>query len=158
MNRNIVTEDDIPGFRLEADTGRRPGARSPDDYWARLVKYVPVEIIGAYLVVLGVLDTAYPDSGTPRRIALATLAVLSLVASWLFAQRVLNVVRQAQLAMTAVAFAVWVFATGGYFSTTAWWEPWMGTIAVVAFGVAARIVGLGPLPSQAEQPAASPSG
>lgn len=148
MNRNIVTDKDIPDAHLESYSQPSMTTPRPDDYWARLAKYVPIEIIGAYLIIAGILDTAYRDQLTQHQFALAVLGLLGLLASWLFTQRVLNVVRRTQLTMTVAAFAVWTFATGGYFATTAWWQPWMGTIAVVSFGVAARIVGIGPLPVQ----------
>jgi drug/metabolite transporter (DMT)-like permease len=150
-SRNILTEEDVSGA-LESNVAPVSRAPTADDYWGRLFKYVPVEIIGAYLIVSGVLDTAYQDGSAARQIAMAILGCLGLVASWLFTQRVLQVVRPTQLTMTVFAFAVWVFATGGVFATTGWWQPWMGTIAVVVFGVASRIVGLGSLPESATSP------
>jgi hypothetical protein len=150
VNRNILTDDDVPEANLESNAPQELGATVADDYWGRLVKYVPIEIIGAYMIVSGVVDTAYADSMWQRRLALGILGAAGVIASWFFALRVLKVVRRVQLMMTGLAFAVWSFATGGVFSTMDWWQPWMGTIAVVVFGVAVRIVGLGPLPEARE--------
>lgn len=152
MNRNIITEDDIQTAAVGTDQpgdGPVTGAagtrtvQKADDYFDRLVKYVPLEIIGAYLIVDGLLRELL--EGQALSIGLLALLVLGLLAAWFFANRVLNVVRTNQLVMTAIAFLVYVFATGGWFATFPFWAPAWGTIAVVLFGVAVRIVGIPPL-------------
>lgn len=149
MNRNILVEADLPEWQLESasDDPNRP---TPDDYFARLLKYIPVEIVSSYLIIAGVFESVYSDSGVARRLSLGGLLAAGLVGSYAYAQRVNHVLRRAQLVMTSAAFAVWVFATGGVFATWAWWHPWMGTIAVVTFGVLVKIVQLGPVPTVAE--------
>lgn len=145
MNRNIIVEADIPEIYLESasDDPNRP---SPDDYFTRLLKYIPVEIISAYLIIAGVLESAY-SGGAARKVSLGVLLGAGALGSFFYARQVIHVLRLTQLIMTSLAFAVWVFAIGGVFSTLGWWHPWMGTIAVVVFGVLVRIVGLGPLPA-----------
>jgi hypothetical protein len=147
LNRNIVTPADV-----EARAGREaavPGGAaqlSADDYLARLAKYVPVEMISAYLVVQGLIETAY-KAGTPARAyALGGLLVISAIITWFFCARVLKVQRRLQLAMAVLALVTWVLAIGGWFATTSWWQAWFGTAAVVFYGVLARIVNLPPLP------------
>jgi hypothetical protein len=150
LNRNILVEADFPELYLESasDDPNRP---TPDDYFTRLLKYVPVEIIGGYLIIAGVLESAYPSWGDARRVWLGALLVAGAVGSFFYAQRVNHVRRYTQLAMTSVAFTIWVFASGGVFAGAGWWHPWMGTIAVVVFGLLVRIVGLGPLPPAAPE-------
>jgi len=149
VNRNIITPEDVARVGLErADATVPPGTPTVDDYWTRLLKYVPVEMIGSYLAIAGVLTTAYKEGTTGRQVSLAVLTVAGLIATWFFAQRVLGVVRTLQLAMTVAAFLVWVFATGGVFATWGWWSPGFGTIAVVAFAVAVRIVKVPALPEE----------
>lgn len=147
MNRNILVEEDSPELVLESGSDD-PRLPSVDGYLSRLLKYVPVEIIGSYLIISGLLESAYAPATTARRVSLGIFFLLGVVVSYAYAKRVLHVLRPAQLAMTSLAFAVWVFATGGVFATLAWWHPWMGTIAVVIFGVLVRLVGLGPLPEE----------
>lgn len=154
MNRNILVEADFPERYLEAGSDDPnaasdvPSRRTPDDYLTRLLLYIPVEIIGGYLIIAGVLQSAYPSVGAAQRTSLGVLFALGVISSYFYAQRVLKVLRTTQLVMTAVAFTVWVFTTGDLFATFAWWHPWMGTIAVVVFGVLVKLVGLGPLPPE----------
>ena len=155
MNRNILVEEDFPELVLESGSDD-PRLPSPDGYLGRLLKYIPVEIIGSYLIISGLLESAYASTTTARRVSLGLFFILGVIVSYAYAKRVLHVVRATQLAMTSLAFAVWVFATGGAFATLTWWHPWMGTIAIVMFGVLARIVGLGPLPEEPPGDATEP--
>lgn len=162
MNRNIVTVADIQSGSVQA---RRPGdlaavaptdsqaARQVDTYFDRLSKYVPMEIIGSYLLVEGLLRELLQPEVMLR--GLVVLFLLGVVATWLFTKRVLNVVRTNQVLMSVFAFAVWVFATGGWFAHLSFWAPGWGTIAVVVFAVAVRVLDIGPLPEDAKAPAAT---
>jgi hypothetical protein len=116
-----------------------------DDFSARLLKYVPLEIVGAYLALQGLISTAYAHRPSLHWWLLALL-IIGVVGSWFFAGRVMGVIRVGQLTMTCLAFAVWVLATGGWFATNGWYSAWMGTAAVVIFGVLVRVVRLPPLP------------
>lgn len=140
MNRNIITSADVRTGPLET-IGGQP---TVDDYWARLVKYLPVEMIGAYLAVVGVLSSVL--DGAALRLALGSALVAGAVAVWWFAANVLRVTRRQQRVVSTVAFVLWVFATGGVFGTFGWWAPWMGSVAVVVFGVVVRIIQIGPPP------------
>jgi hypothetical protein len=165
MNRNIITEADV---QRVAPKAKRPGDLSAnasgvttippkvDTYFDRLTKYIPMEIIGAYLVVEGLLKELLKTE--ELAVGLLVLFLLGMLSTWFFARRVLNVVRTSQLTMSAFAFFVWVFATGGWFVTLEFWAPGWGTIAVVVFAVMVRILNIGPLPDDQgmQAPIASP--
>ena len=149
MDRNIVTHVDVfrqrgPRNRGEEDKGSLKAPITADDYLSRLVKYVPIEIIGAYILVSGILETAYP-TGVSRAVALGILLAVSSVATYAYSRRVLRIVRGRQVAVSVLAFVVWVFATGGVFSYWSWYAPWMGTVAMIGFGVSVKIVNVPPL-------------
>lgn len=152
MNRNIITWQDQPrGQRSSGGTvdgaGKHVGITSTaDDYWARLVKYVPIEVISAYILLKGAIESAYKPTEPIGAWMLGALVVLGAVATWFFARKVLRVARWQQLLLSAVAFLVWTFATGGVFATFSWYLPWMTTAVVVIFGVVVRVVELPPLP------------
>ncbi|WP_027345050.1 hypothetical protein [Hamadaea tsunoensis] len=138
MNRNIVTPADIQPGAFEST---QPTA---DDFFARLLKFTPLEVVGAYIATSGVVASAL--HGPALRWMLGALLGLAAVAVWFFGRRILHVVRPQQLAISVAAFLVWAYATGGMFATFAWWAPWQGTVGVVAFALTARIVNLPPLP------------
>ena len=61
--------------------------------------------------------------------------------------RAAAVVRPAQIVMSVICLAVYVFALGTWFATTTWYEPWYGSIALVFFGPLVAAVRLNPLPA-----------
>jgi hypothetical protein len=70
---------------------------------------------------------------------------------------VLSILRLTQLLMSVLAFAVYVFAMGGWFATTGWYHQWYASIAVPTFVVLVGIIPVKPLPTPNSAPApASP--
>ena len=147
MDRNIITwRDEAQSRRSGSERVEEDPAKTLDNYWARLAKYVPIEMISAYMLMKGALESAYKASDTSGRLFLGGLTALGIVGTWFFAKRVLRVIRWQQCAVSSLAFLVWVFATGGVFASFSLYMPWMTTAAVVFFGVTAKIVDLPPLP------------
>jgi hypothetical protein len=71
---------------------------------------------------------------------------------------VLSIVRLTQLLMSVLAFAVYVFAMGGWFATTGWYHQWYASIAVPTFVVLVGIIPVKPLPTpNSSQSQVSPS-
>jgi hypothetical protein len=170
FNRNIITEEDVTNFTAAESSGMNfpatlaesppapasvpvgpaappPGAPNADDYFTRLVKYVPLEIIGFYLLVAGLIDSNVEDDST-HALALGLLLVGSVILAALFSWFKLNVRRVVQIVMIGIALLVYVFAAGGWFATTTWYDAWLGTVAVAVFGVLVKIVGLPALPTE----------
>ncbi|GAA3989763.1 hypothetical protein GCM10022247_05470 [Allokutzneria multivorans] len=157
MNRNVVTFADVAlssgATRGDSDRPGKalPGQLTADDYWSRLAKYVPIEMISAYVLLKGLIESAYKPGQTALTVALGVLAVLGAATTWLFSRRVLRVVRKSQAVLSVFGFLVWTIATGGVFATMSWYQPWMGTAAVIMFGVAVQIIQLPPLPVQPDR-------
>jgi hypothetical protein len=55
--------------------------------------------------------------------------------------------------MSVLAFAVYVFAMGGWFATTGWYHQWYASIAVPTFVVLVGIIPVKPLPTPGSPPA-----
>jgi branched-subunit amino acid transport protein len=138
-----ITRGDAPSAPTAPPPGLPPAA---DDYWSRFLKYVPVEMISAYLILQGLVLSAYTSGSSARSWGLGVLLVLGAVGSYYFSRRVLGVMRPQQAAMSVLAFVIWCFAIGGWFATTDWYAGWMGTAAVVVFAVLVQILKLSPLP------------
>jgi hypothetical protein len=49
--------------------------------------------------------------------------------------------------MSLIGLAIYVFAAGGWFATTSWYEPWYAAIALPFFGLIVAIIKLDPLPT-----------
>lgn len=132
-----------------AAAGAAPGGITPpteDDYLTKLLKYVPLEVVGAYLFLAGVIDSNVTQ---PHDHAwwLGGLLVGVLVLTIPYDIRVLGVVRAKQIAISVVGLAVYIFAVGGWFATTTWYHQWYASIALPIFGLGVAIVKLKPLPT-----------
>ena len=129
---------------------------SEDDYLTKVVKYIPPEVLAAYLFMAGVIDSNVTGRHD-HAIWLGGLLVGILVLTIPYDLRVLKIVRWSQIAMSVLAIAVYVFAVGGWFATTTWYHQWYASIVVPVFGLVIAILKLAPLPEDpnAPQPAAA---
>lgn len=164
VERNIITRADVLTGALADSATRGEGGATPvgaqrtaDDYWAKLAKYVPVEIISAYLLIDGLIRSSTLGD-TARWWLLLGVLLAGIVGTWFFARRVLGVVRPSQTSMSCVGFVVWALAMGGWFALQPWYGPWMGTGAVIVFGVLVQIVKVPPLPNPPVESQSSTSG
>lgn len=134
MPRWIVTPRD-----LEEVAGAQavPGQVKPDDYTARLLKYIPAEVIAAYLAAQGIIESAGSDTG--RQTALWIAAALGLVLTPLYLRRA-GVRKVRQLTLSSVSFVVWVFALGGPFEGLEFYVPYHGSLALIAVSLIAPLV------------------
>ena len=163
FNRNVITNADADSFRSATTANEMPrtfeamppagatGAAlvtvpTSDDYLTKLLKYVPLEVLGAYLFIAGVIESNVDDAGD-QAWWLGGLLVGILAITVPYDIRVLNMVRPMQIAMSMVGLAVYVFAIGGWFATTTWYEPWYATLALPLFGLLVAIIRLKPLPT-----------
>ena len=120
---------------------------SADDYLTKLVKYVPVEILAAYLFMAGVIDSNVTIKHD-HAIWLGGLLIGVLVLSVPYDMQVLSVVRWQQIAVSTAGIAVYVFALGGWFATTTWYHQWYASIVVPVFMLVIAIFRLPPLPAE----------
>jgi hypothetical protein len=137
-----------------AGAGPEPGGvtvPSEDDYLTKVVKYIPVEVLAAYLFMAGVIDSNVTNKHD-HAIWLGGLLIGILVLTIPYDLQVLNVVRWQQVAMSVVAIAVYVFAVGGWFATTTWYHQWYASIVVPVFGLVIAILKLPPLPEDPNAP------
>src|SRR5882672_1241036 len=100
------------------------GAPSPpgDDYYARVAKYVPSEIVAAYVAILAVLDPAAAGADVGRTRVLCHVAFLVL---WACVPLYLALLGRGprrgagpgapavQLLVSSVAFPMWAYALRG---------------------------------------------
>lgn len=111
-----------------------------DDYFSRLLKYIPSEIIMAYISVEGVLRSAYDGKAVPTEMLLWYVAGVLLVLTPLWMWRVMGVKRFSQLLLSTLSFAVWLFAMGGPFRALDWYEPALGGVALPLYTLLVPII------------------
>lgn len=136
-----------PRVHTRRDTRANPNT-TEDDYLAKVVKYIPAEIVAAYVAASGVIESA--KATIPFR------SIQWIVAAVLFVLAPAYILRFTshpnlpppiyQAAASAVAFACWVFAlSDGPFTTFGWYAPLYGTLVLILFTILVPIgEGLGP--------------
>jgi hypothetical protein len=105
--RRAATEDEQAG-----------GGTTGDDYSARVAKYVPAEVVAAYVAILAVLDPAAPGADPARTRLLCRVAFLVLWACTPLYLSLLGRGRRrgapaVQLVVSSLAFVVWAYALRG---------------------------------------------
>ena len=109
MRRQVISRTDV-AMRAE----RAPATESTeefDGYVDRLFKYIPAEVVAAYVAVNGAADGL--SSG--QEIVQWAIFAFMTVATWLYLARVQRVTKRKQLIISTVGFMVWAFFLGGPF-------------------------------------------
>ena len=136
-------------FRIKRpDTGVAAVALAPEEgfkfYLDRLLKMIPAEVIGLYLVGSGLIPREQP-------IALTVWALVCLAG--VVAIRVYGTGDAASslppdwvhVAISAVAFVIWIYTLGGPFTAINWYVPYLGSLLVLAWTFFVPIFYKGPL-------------
>ena len=113
---------------------------SADNYFSQVLKYIPTEIILAYVSIEGILTTAYKGKLGPLEAMLLYVAIGLMVLTPLWLWRVMGVKSLAQLFLSTLSFPLWLFAMGGPFAYMNWYEPALGSIALPFFTLLAPII------------------
>ena len=115
-----------------------------DNYMSRVLKYIPSEIVVAYISMDGILRTCYnPNLWADRQILLKLLWIISAILTvltplWLW--RVMRVRRLSQLFISTISVPVWLFALGGPFALLDWYRPALGAIALPLYTLILPII------------------
>ena len=115
-----------------------------DTYLSRVLKYIPSEIVMAYISIDGMLRTCYnPNLWADRQMLLKLLWIVSAILTaitplWLW--RVMRVRRFSQLFISTISVPVWLFALGGPFSLLGWYRPALGAIVLPLYTLILPII------------------
>lgn len=112
----------------------------------KLMKLIPTEIVGAYMVLAGIIG--YPPGSTVYVAAAAEItddAVRAFLIQFVFAvllvltpiylRRVGRVESVAQIAVSTLSFIIWVYSLGGPFVVWRCYYPLMGSVVLVLWAV-----------------------
>lgn len=115
-----------------------PDAPRADEYTDRLVKYIPAEVVAAYVAVQGIVQVA-ADATLARTLHWIAFVALLLMTP-LYLWRIQRVEKAGQLVISSAAFLVWVFAIGGPFDDLIPNARLIGAVAVPLYTLLAAIV------------------
>ena len=98
-------------------------------YKDKLLKLIPTEIVGAYLVLQGLI----PQSRA--KIWLPIVSICLCIITFLYLKFLQKVNRISQLIISTGSFGVWLLAIGGPFKYFGWYEPFIGSIVLVLWSL-----------------------
>jgi hypothetical protein len=93
-----------------------PQAPKLDYYTEALLSLIPSPIIGAYVVIDGIVQSGNVDAFTLNTIQWIVFGILLLFTP-LYLNQVSKIINTKHLVVSTLAFAVWVFALGGPFES-----------------------------------------
>jgi hypothetical protein len=130
MNRRIMTT------RLHA----MGGETEIDTYFDKVVKYIPADIVGAWVAVTGLLASTTEPSEGLLWVAFAIGVILT--AMWVWRQTTMTgrPVAITQIAVSTVAFGVWVFALGGPFRSLPFYSPLYGSVVLILYTLLVALI------------------
>jgi hypothetical protein len=104
-----------------------------DGYPDRVVKYVPADVVAAWIAATNVLKTA----NVPRQNVLWACFAFGVVATaawtWRQTKKTGAPALITQIFVSTLAFCVWVFGLGEPFASLSWYDSVYGSLALIAF-------------------------
>jgi hypothetical protein len=123
MGRTVISRRDVLRARAVLGPEGHEAQVEPDNYGDRLIKYIPPDVIVAYMTIEGMIG----DSKQSNALVLAWVAFpVILLATPAYLIRFGDVQKRLQLLVSTVAFVVWAMAypalpfkdvTGGFLSS-----------------------------------------
>jgi hypothetical protein len=128
--------------RIRSSALQATNGATVDTYFDRIIKYIPADIVSAWVAVIGIVKAA---NGIPTNIVLwiAFFIGASLTFVWTLKQTHMDGTPPAwlQALVSTVAFGIWAFALGAPFDSLSFYNPVYGSLALIAFTLASgRIV------------------
>jgi hypothetical protein len=127
---------------VSIETQAKGAAAKPvDTYFDRVIKYIPADIVSAWVFVTAATNAASDDVPKATILWIAFVCGLVLTALWTLKQTSEpgKPPAVAQTVISTAAFGVWVFALGGPFTALPFYKPLYGALLLVLFTL---VVGL----------------
>ena len=116
--------------------------RPNQEYKDKLLKLIPTEIVGGYMVIHGILSgqtIQIGETDITQAVAWLVFAVL-LILTPLYLAKIHKVTQKAQLTLTTIAFAVWAYTIGGPFQMQGWYQPQLAAVLFVLWTLIVPLV------------------
>lgn len=113
-----------------------------DGYWDKVVKYIPADVVGAWLVASSIIKAANPRPGQVTLWVVFGVAVL-ICGMWNYKQvsRTGKQGAKLQTVISVGAFCIWVYALGGPFPAwVGFYKPLVGSLLLIAYSLLTALV------------------
>ena len=128
---------------------------SVDSFAARVVKYIPADVVAAWITVSSLIKPASTSSTAAQTdypvlfVIFGVFVVLTALWTWRTTNHQNMPVAKTQIAISTVSFIVWVFALGGpfqYFEAVSA-RPYLGGVVLIIWTLVAGLIA----PPEAEE-------
>ena len=111
-----------------------------DTYFDKVLKYIPADVVVAWIAATGIIKGAAEPTNTVLWIAF--IAGLAITALWIWRQTSEPNAEPAyvQILISIGAFTVWVFALGGPFEELTFYSPLYGSLLLIAYTLVVGVV------------------
>jgi len=130
----IRRPSEVQGMTESAEISEE--SKTPDDYLQRLLKLIPSEIVGIYLIGR---QTAIAEEANPSW-ALVCLVLVIFFRAWATASErkqrpFYKGIQWQAVVASSLSFVIWVHAMGDMIVGLAFFKPWIASLAVLVWGV-----------------------
>lgn len=113
------------------------------DHLAKITRLIPTQIIGAYIVISGLIPQ---DAKSAKWVYLGVFVVLLILAPILGnknrVKRKQAKLNSKQVMIVSISFILWVYCLGGPFKIWCpqYYQPWIGSVVVILWSLIASLV------------------
>jgi FtsH-binding integral membrane protein len=110
MNRNIIAKHPVKSQEIQVHPFDTPadntnqGMQKSDNYFGRLVKYVPTEVIAVYMVLSNIVQM---DTSPFRSTYLWGIMIFGFVGTFIWLKHNQKVNSKTQILLSCIAFLAW---------------------------------------------------
>lgn len=134
----ILAGSEAPAHEAERAPSS-PAQASIDKYLSQVAKYVPAEIVAAWLFLSTILKTGSVSSALPW-VVFFGLVVFCPFYLYRATKGSPPRLRWDHTILGTIAFGVWVFALGGPFTQFVWYSPTIAVIVLVFYSLGVPLV------------------
>ncbi|WP_372367119.1 hypothetical protein [Candidatus Uabimicrobium sp. HlEnr_7] len=112
--------------------------QSTQDYLAKVTRLIPAQIIGAYILIAGLIPTNAQNQKWIYTFIFVFLLVLApIIGNKNRTQRKQKKLTWKQIVIVGISFSLWVYCLGGPFRLwfPGYYQPWIGSVAVVMWSM-----------------------
>lgn len=94
-----------------------------DDYKTKVIKYIPTEIVTAYVTLDGIIKASSQATNAVYWVVFIFLLILTPIYIWRVTSEANQQPAWDQIIVSFFSFFIWVLALGGPFVTLSWYQP-----------------------------------
>ncbi len=120
--------------------GAGASRQKPDDYQTRIVKYIPAEILAAFIAIESVINSTAQLTAVIHWVIFFALFALTPLYMWRVTSEKNKPPAKTQILVSTLSFFIWAFALGGPFLSLNWYQPVYGAVLLPIFTLVIPII------------------